>query len=60
MCWLLVLSMFLVLSIAPDRYRYYVLGAYFTVCPVLLYKWSTMHQLIRMLDQREHDEKSHG
>ena len=55
--WLLVISMLAAIYWIPGHLRYYVLGGYFVVCPILLYKWSNTHQLIRMLDRREQDEK---
>ena len=59
-CWLIVASMLVALRMTHGHTRFYVLVGYFIVTPPLLYRWSTMHQMIRMLDQRERDEKSHG
>lgn len=55
--WLLVASMLAAITLIPGHLRYYVLGGYFVICPILLYKWSNTHQMIRMLDQRDRDEK---
>lgn len=55
--WLLVLSMLVALYLTGGRSRYYVLGLYFVLCPLLIYKWSTTLQLIRMLDQRDREEE---
>lgn len=54
--WLLVGSMLAVVYISPSQYRFAVLLVYFIVCPILLYRWTLMHQLARLADQRDRDE----
>jgi hypothetical protein len=54
--WLLVGSMLAVVYVAPTKYRFAVLLVYFIVCPILLYRWTLMHQLARLADQRDSDE----
>lgn len=53
--WLLVASMLALVYVVPTKFRFPVLLVYFVVCPILLYRWSLMHQLARMADQRDGD-----
>jgi Ca2+/Na+ antiporter len=58
-CWLFVAALLMAISVTDGRLRLYVLIAFFILCPVLLYKWSNTQQLIRRLDQREHEDDGH-
>ncbi len=54
-CWILVACLLLALYVTQGRIRIGILIIFFILCPVLLYKWSTMQQLIHKLDQRENE-----
>ena len=54
--WLLVMSMLLFVYYIPSPYRYWILAAYFIACPILIYNWSTTHQLIRLVEERDREE----
>ncbi len=51
--WLIVLSMLALIYLLPPPYRYLVALAYFAGTPILVYRWSSRHQLLRILDERE-------
>ena len=51
--WIIIISLLLFVYGLPPPYRYVVLFLYFVGCPILIYKWATMHQLIRLLEQKE-------
>jgi hypothetical protein len=51
--WAIILSMLVLLYYVPSPYRFYLFAGYLILYPVLIYKWSTLHQLIRMVEQRE-------
>lgn len=51
--WLLATAFLAAMYLAEGHLRYYVLGGFFVLCPLLMYKWSTTHQMIRLLDERE-------
>jgi hypothetical protein len=51
--WLLMLSMLVLIYVSPSPYRYLIALAYFIAAPILIYRWSRTHQLIRALDARE-------
>ena len=53
--WLLMLSMPVVLYLLPPPWRYLALAAYLIGVPVLIYRWATIHQLIRIVEGRKHD-----
>lgn len=53
--WLIVLSMLALIYILDAPYRYLVALAYCIGTPMLIYRWSTTHQLLRVLDERERD-----
>lgn len=57
MSWLVILSMLCCAYFLTAPLLYYVMAAYFIVTPVLFYRWTTTHQLIRLLERRESDEK---
>ena len=57
--WLFVASLLMAIYVTHGHIRLYVLIAFFILCPVLLYKWSNTQQLIRRLDQREHEDDGH-
>lgn len=51
--WLLILSMLGLMYILPSPYRYAAMFFYFIGLPVLIYRWSKTHQLIRLLEARD-------
>ncbi|HMP76176.1 MAG TPA: hypothetical protein PKE12_07770 [Kiritimatiellia bacterium] len=51
--WLLILSMLALVYALPAPYRYITALVYFVVTPVIIYRWSLTHQLLRVLDERE-------
>lgn len=58
-CWLLVASMLAFIYLVKPPYRYFVVLGYLIVCPILVFKWSTTHQLLRRLDQIEKHGEEH-
>lgn len=58
--WAIILSMLALMYVLEPPYRYITAFAYFVVTPWLIYRWSTTHQLIRILESRERDEQSAG
>ena len=54
--WLIVLSMLALIYFLHAPYRYLVAIAYFIGTPILVYRWSITHQLLRVLDERERDD----
>jgi peptidoglycan/LPS O-acetylase OafA/YrhL len=54
--WIVVLSMLACMYFLPSPYRYIALFVYLVISPILIYRWSTTHQLIRLLEQRDMDE----
>lgn len=57
LCWLLVIAMFAALALTFGALRKYILIGSFILFPILIYRWSTRHQLIRIVDQRDQDEE---
>lgn len=51
--WTVIVSMLLAVYFLPPPWRYFAAGGYFVVCPILVYRWATTHQLIRMVEERE-------
>jgi hypothetical protein len=51
--WLLILSMLALIYVFPPPYRYVIALAYFVATPILIYRWSLTHQLLRALDARD-------
>jgi hypothetical protein len=58
--WAVILSMLAAVYLLPPPWRYIAAGGYFIVCPILVYKWATTHQLIRVLEERENDGAANG
>jgi predicted membrane channel-forming protein YqfA (hemolysin III family) len=54
--WVILLSMLACAYFLKPPLLYPVMAGYFIVCPVLVYNWSTKHQLIRLVEQREAEE----
>jgi Ca2+/Na+ antiporter len=54
--WAIILSLLATAYFLRPPWMYIVLAFYFIVCPTLVYRWSTKHQLIRVLERREHDD----
>ena len=50
--WTIILSMLVLLYYVPSPYRFYIFAGYLVLYPVLIYRWSTKHQLIRMIEQK--------
>jgi hypothetical protein len=57
--WALIISMLALMYLLPAPYRYLTIFVYFVICPWLIYRWSNTHQLIRILEQREHTGEEH-
>ena len=57
--WALIISMLALMYLLPVPYRYLTIFVYFVICPWLIYRWSNTHQLIRILEQREHTGEEH-
>ena len=51
--WVLILSMLGLMYVLPVPYRYAVMLFYFFGLPVLIYRWSKTHQLIRLMEARD-------
>lgn len=51
--WLVIFSMLACAYFLKPPVLYLVMAGYFIVCPILVYQWSTKHQLIRLVEQRE-------
>jgi hypothetical protein len=56
--WLLMLSMPVAVILVPPPWRYAVAVAYLVAVPLLIYRWATVHQLIRIVEARERDEQA--
>jgi len=50
--WLLILSMLALMYLLESPFRYAVMLFYFFGMPVLIYRWSKTHQLIRLVEDR--------
>lgn len=57
--WSLIVSMLALMYLLPAPYRYLTVFVYFVICPWLIYRWSNTHQLIRILEKREHNGEGH-
>ncbi|MFH0908279.1 MAG: hypothetical protein V1929_05920 [bacterium] len=55
--WLIVLSMLLFAYFLPSPHRFVVAGIYLIICPLLVFRWTNKHQLIRMIEQRDAEEE---
>lgn len=53
--WAVILSMLVAVYLLPAPWRYAAAAGYFIVCPILVYKWATTHQLIRMVEDKERE-----
>jgi Ca2+/Na+ antiporter len=56
--WGLFVSMILLVYLFGPPYRYIIVAFYFILFPLSVYRWSTMHQLIRHIDERDTQEKN--
>ena len=54
--WLIVLSLLLFAYFLPSPHRFIVAGLYLVVCPMMVYRWTNKHQLIRMIEERDAEE----
>ena len=59
MSWSLVVSMLAFAYFLNPPWLYAVISAYFVITPVLFYRWTTTHQLIREKERRD-AESSRG
>lgn len=50
--WALVAALLAAVAVLPSPWRYAVLLAFFIAAPILIYRMATVHQLIRLLEQR--------
>jgi len=50
--WLLILSMLGLMYVLGSPYRYAAMLFYFIGLPLLIYRWSKTHQLIRLMEDR--------
>lgn len=55
--WLIVFSLLLFAYFLPSPHRFVVAALYLIVCPLLVYRWTNKHQLIRMIEQRDAEEE---
>ncbi len=53
LCWALLLSLLGFAFFLRPPWLYLVLFVYFVLCPILVYRWSMKHQLIRLAEQRD-------
>lgn len=53
--WMLILSMLGLMYALPSPYRYGAMLFYFVGLPLLIYRWSKTHQLIRLMEAREQE-----
>jgi len=51
--WALFVSFLLLLYFVGPPWRYVIVVVYVVAFPVFIYRWSTMHQLIRHIDERD-------
>lgn len=56
MCWALLLTLLASAYFLRPPWLYLVMFGYFVVCPILVYRWSTKHQLLRVVERREEQE----
>ncbi len=54
--WMVIFSMLACAYFLKPPLLYLVMAGYFIVCPILVYQWSTKHQLIRLLEERENGD----
>jgi hypothetical protein len=54
--WVLILSMPPVVYLLQTPWNYLAAGAYLVAVPLLIYRWATLHQLIRIVEARERDD----
>ena len=54
--WGLVILMLVAVTFLPSPFRYIVLVIFFFVFPVFIYRMATLHQLIRVVDERDAQE----
>ncbi len=54
--WLIVLSLLLFAYFLPSPHRFVVAGLYLVVCPLMVFRWTNKHQLIRMIEERDVEE----
>jgi ABC-type transport system involved in multi-copper enzyme maturation permease subunit len=50
--WLIVFSLLLLTYFLPSPHRFVVAALYLLVCPLMVYRWTNKHQLIRMIEER--------
>lgn len=50
--WALILSMLGLMYLLAAPYRYAIMMFYFLGLPILIYRWSKTHQLIRLMEER--------
>ncbi len=49
--WGMFVSMLVLVGLFEPPYRYIILVMYLAIFPLTMYRWSTMHQLIRHIDE---------
>lgn len=54
--WLIVLSLLLFAYFLPSPHRFVVAGLYLIVCPLMVFRWTNKHQLIRMIEERDGED----
>ena len=55
--WMIVVSLLLFAYFLPSPHRFVVAGLYLIICPLMVYRWTNKHQLIRMIEERDADDE---
>lgn len=55
--WLIVLSLLLFAYFLPSPHRFIVSGLYLVICPLMVFRWTNKHQLIRMIEERDVEDE---
>ena len=51
--WSLFASMLILVVFFKPPYRYVIMAIYLIIFPLFIYRWSTMHQLIRYIEEKD-------
>ena len=51
--WALFVSMLILVMFFEPPYRYVIVAIYLVIFPLTIYRWSTMHQLIRHIEEKD-------
>jgi hypothetical protein len=54
--WALVIIFLMSVTILPSPWRYIVVVAYIIYFPIMIFRFATLHQLLRVVDERQAKE----